>query len=225
MASAALQRLEDLLQVRKLGDTLTGRWETRRETAASGVPGLDARLGGGWPLGSVSELVGERSSGRTAVMVATLAAATRRGQVAALVDALDRFDPRAAEAAGVVLDRLLWVRGAALTAELARPPLLEHAVRQAVRAFDLILRAGGFGVVVLDLADITPRAVRAMPATTWLRLGHANEGRPTAGLVVANVSAARSARGVTVPLDASPIWTGDSPQSRRFQGFTVSPKP
>jgi len=40
-----------------------------------------------------------------------LAAATARGELVALVDALDMLDVASAEAAGVQLDRLLWVRG------------------------------------------------------------------------------------------------------------------
>ena len=59
-------------------------------------------LGGGWRRGEVSELVGARSSGRTSVLLATLAAATARGEVVALVDALDRFDPASAAAAASI---------------------------------------------------------------------------------------------------------------------------
>lgn len=221
MKSAALHQLESLLHQKKLGGTLPEAWKHRREIASSGVPALDAHLGGGWPLGSVSEIVGRRSSGRTAVLVASLTEATRRGQVVALIDVLDRFDPSTAHDAGLALDRLLWVRGASITAELARPAVLEEAVRRAVRAFDLILRAGGFGVVALDLADLPPRVVRALPMTTWLRLAHVNEGRPTAALVVAETPGGRSARGVSVHLQSDPVWTGATAQSRRFAGVRV----
>jgi RecA/RadA recombinase len=85
---------------------------------STGLGALDAMLGGGWRRGEVSELIGARSTGRTSVLFATLAAATARGDVVGLVDALDRFDPASAAAAGVDLDRVLWVRGPTLTAEL-----------------------------------------------------------------------------------------------------------
>jgi hypothetical protein len=46
---------------------------------------------------------------------AALAAATRRGETVALIDTFDRFDPPTAAACGLVLPRLLWVRGQAVS--------------------------------------------------------------------------------------------------------------
>ena len=88
-----------------------------------------------------------------------------------------------------------------------------------MRAFDLIIRAGVFGIVALDLAGAPARALQALPFTTWMRLAHANEGRQTAGLLLGEIAVGRSARGACLELDASPRWTGTSPQSRRFSGF------
>jgi hypothetical protein len=149
----------------------------------------------------------------------TLATATEHGQVVAVVDAVDRFDPRSAEEAGVVMSSLLWVRGAPLVAEHAPPAVLDRAIKQAIRACDLVLRAGGFGVVVLDLADLPPRRLRAIPAITWLRVAHATEGTDTVCLLVGETPLGRSARGASVSLEARPVWTGRSAQSRRFQGL------
>ena len=225
MASLALERLESLLKTRQFDRTLTRHWAPGasrefRDVASTGVAALDAKLGG-WPRGEVSEIVGRASTGRTHVIVAALAAATRRGDIVGLVDALDRFDPVTAAAAGVDLDRLLWVRGPTLTAESARPSLLEHAVRQAIRAFDLIVRAGGFSLAVLDLANVPPRALRMLPYTTWMRIAHVNEGRQTACVLLGDAPMGRSARGVTVTLEAASRWTGASPQSRRLAGLDV----
>jgi hypothetical protein len=186
---------------------------------------LDARLQGGWPLGEISEVVGARSTGRTHLLVSTLAAATTQGQVAAVVDVCDRFDPRAAAESGLDLDRLLWVRGAAMTVEIARPTLLDRAVHLGIRAFDLILRAGGFAVVVLDLCDVPARVLRGLPSATWFRLAHVNEGRQTAALLAGDVPMGRSARGVSVRLQSHPMWSGTSCQSRRFDGFTIDAVP
>lgn len=221
MPSAAVHLLESLLQRHKLARTLLQPAEAPR-VLATGLSGLDEEIGGGWRLGAVSEVVGPRSSGRTRVLLATLAAATARGQVAALVDTLDRFDPRGADAAGVDLSRLLWVRGAPVTVELARPPVIDLAVRQAVRAFDLILRAGGFAVVALDVCDVPARRIQALPAVTWLRLGHVVEGQETVGLLVGDAPMGRSARGVSVALSAPVVWSGTSAQSRRLAD--VSPR-
>src|ERR1700730_12533098 len=54
--------------------------------AATDLPLFDARLGGGFPRGHLSELVGQRSSGRTSVLLQTLAAAPARGALGALLD-------------------------------------------------------------------------------------------------------------------------------------------
>ena len=222
MKSSAISRLESLLQAKRLGDTLTGlRPDEGIRRVTTGERELDAALEGGWRMGEVSELVGARSMGRTSLLIRTLAAATSRGDVVGLVDAFDRFDPVTAAAAGLDLDRVLWVRGPQLTVELARAAVIERAVHQAVRALDLIVRAGGFAVAALDLADVPARHVRALPWTTWLRLAHVNEGRDTVCLLVGEAPMGKSARGVTVYLEATPRWTGTSPQSRRLAGLAV----
>jgi len=222
MKSSAISRLEALLQQKQLDRTLTSvRPEPLSRSASTGLAELDAMIGGGWRRGEVSELVGARSSGRTSLLIASLAAATDRGEVVGLIDAVDRFDPGSAAAAGLKLDRVLWVRGPALTVELARSGAIDRAVHQAVRAFDLVIRAGGFSVVALDVADVPARHVRALPWTTWLRLAHVNEGRDTVCLLVGESTMGKSARGVSVYLEAERRWTGASPQSRRLDGLLV----
>ena len=167
MRSAARHDLELLLQSRKLDGTLLRPWLSfSGRSVPTGIVALDEALGGGWQAGEISELVGNRSSGRTGTMVRTLAATASRGDLAALVDAFDRFEPAGAAAAGVDLSRVLWVRGPACTVEQATPAMLERAIQQAIRAFDLILRAGGFGLAVLDLAEAPSRALQSLPAAT-----------------------------------------------------------
>src|SRR6266478_5695082 len=79
------------------------------EMVSSGIREIDA-LTGGLPRGCLSEIWGSASSGRTSVLLAALAAATRREEVCALVDATDALDAVSAAAAGVDLERLLWIR-------------------------------------------------------------------------------------------------------------------
>ena len=79
------------------------------EMVSCGVSAIDA-LTGGLPRGCLTEICGLASSGRTSLLLATLAAATRRGEFCVVVDASDSLDPHSAAAAGVELDRLLWVR-------------------------------------------------------------------------------------------------------------------
>src|SRR5258707_11339183 len=112
--------LESLLRARQLDRTLTTALppiDPRDEHALApcGITALDARLRGGLPRGQLSELVGPRSSGRTSLLLQMMAAAAARGELVALVDALDMFNVESAAAAGVELDPLPWIRGHVVT--------------------------------------------------------------------------------------------------------------
>lgn len=223
MRSAARLQLETLLQARKLAGTIVAPGDTRHvAVVSSDVPVIDQRLHGGWRQGELSELVGSKSTGRTSVLMQSLASAMATGAVVALVDAFDRVDPVSAAAAGIDVRRLLWVRGPALTVEMNRTALIAQAVQQAIRAFDLIVRAGGFALVALDLADVPARDLHAVPFVTWRRLAYVLEGRPTVGLLVSDVPLGRSARGASLRLDGHTRWTGSSRQSRTFSGFEIA---
>jgi hypothetical protein len=172
------------------------------EMVSSGVPAIDA-LTGGLPRGCLSEICGPASSGRTTLLLAALAAATRRGEFCAVVDASDALDPRSASAAGVELDRLLWVRcGASSTQEKNSPQRhrgeekgffenpedriqsrstnqSEQRLEKVLRATDLLLESGGFGLIALDLGDLPSQAARRIPLTTWFRFRRAVEHTPT----------------------------------------------
>lgn len=78
-------------------------------TVPSGIAAIDA-LTGGLPRGTLTEIFGPASSGRTSLVLAALAEATRRQEVCALVDAGDSLHPESAAAAGMDLQRLLWIR-------------------------------------------------------------------------------------------------------------------
>ena len=65
----------------------------------TGLFALDALLEGGFPRGQLAELVGPRTSGRTRVLLGTLAAVTGRGAWAALVDGTNGLDPPSAAGA------------------------------------------------------------------------------------------------------------------------------
>jgi hypothetical protein len=118
----------------------------------TGVAVLDATLGGGLPRGRVTELAGPRSTGRTGLACAIAASATRAGETIAWVDPEDALDPEATAAAGVALARTLWVR--------------PRSAHDALRATDLLLRAGGFGLVVLDLGESEPPRKTTLPPAT-----------------------------------------------------------
>jgi hypothetical protein len=195
------------LAVRQLDRTLTTSLapiDPNDEYAigATGISKLDAQLGGGFPRGQLSELVGSRSSGRTSVLLRMMAAATARGELVALVDALDMLDVASAAAAGVDLDRLLWIRGHVVSNPGLCRDLNQRAMEQAVRALTLVLQAGNLGLVVLDVGEAPLDALRRLPFTTWLRLQKMVEGRQTMCVIVGNEPMARSSAGLTMLVGA-----------------------
>src|SRR5579863_5981879 len=141
------------------------------DMVSSGIPAIDT-LTGGLPRGCLTEICGPASSGRTTMLLAALSAATRRGEFCVVVDASDALDPQSAAAAGVELERLLWVRcgESSLRTEISprrhrdtekradqdrnksqNMNQAEHRLEQVLRATDLLLESGGFGLIVLDL--------------------------------------------------------------------------
>jgi hypothetical protein len=215
MPAARRAELESLLRARKLDVTLTSAapWGAARDVASTGMAALDQALGGGLARGHLSEIVGPRSSGRTTVLCRVLAAAADRGEAVALIDTCDRFDPASAHAAGVDLSRLLWVR------ETGDAP-------RALKAMNLVLQAGGFGVVAFDVSDVHAMALRQFPYTTWMRMARVIEGGQTAAVIVGAERLARSPGGVTIALDAPSDaprarWSGTSDRARLLRAIDV----
>jgi hypothetical protein len=101
-----------------------------------GLTEIDEALGGGVPRGRVVELFGPRGSGRLSLSLAALRAAQAQGELVALVDVADAFDP---ESAALDLARLLWVR--------------PKSAADGLLSIDRILDAGGFGAAVLYLGS------------------------------------------------------------------------
>ena len=215
--------LESILRARRLDRTLTtSLLPVDRDAASSGLTALDAPLGGGFPRGHVSELIGARSSGRTSLLVQLLAAATRRGELVALVDALDTFDVESAAAAGVELDRLLWIRGFVVSNPGMCRDMNQRALEQALRAFSLVLQAGNFGLVAFDVAEAPAHAVRRLPFTTWLRLQRMVEGSQTVCLLVGSEPMARSSAGLTLAVSEQRAEGKGQRFSRRlFEGLDI----
>ena len=225
MANQALARLEEALRERKLDRTLTTAlpsWEPRDHSAAiaTDMAALDACLHGGLPRGQLSEIVGPASSGRTTLVLQTIAASTRRGEIAALVDTFDRLDVASAATAGIDPERLLWVRGSSISLGSASGAP-DAAMNRALKAVNLVLQAGGFGCVVLDVADVPPVALRRIPFTTWLRVQRVIEGSDTACVLVAPHPLARSAGGLTLSLAGRVRWSGEAERSRHLTGADI----
>jgi hypothetical protein len=170
---------------------------------ATGLPALDAALEGGLPRGRVTELVGPRSAGRTALASRIAASATRSGETIAWVDPEDALDPEAAGAAGVRLTRTLW----------ARP----RDVPDALRATEILLGAGGFGLVVLDL-----ESVHSARAPVWTRLARAAERTGSTLLVLATIRPAAASAALALELTSHRArWSGGPGRRVLLDGITV----
>ena len=124
------------------------------------------------------------------MLLSALAARTAEGETCALIDARDSFDPAVASAAGVALQQLLWVR-------------CQNA-DQALRATDLLIQAGGFGMVAVDLSDVAPKIVRYVPLNAWFRFRRAVEDTPTILMVLEQEANAKTCASLVLRLEARP---------------------
>jgi hypothetical protein len=188
------------------------------EMVSSGIPQLDL-LTGGLARGCLTEICGTASSGRTSVLLFALARATQRGEVCALVDASDAFDPASAAAAGMEMSRLLWVRCGEKYPSRKQPSAAlagcretddsyrgmpsgisrwESQLGQMLKVTDLLLQSNGFGMIVLDLGDVPVPSARRIPLASWFRFRRAVEHTPTALLVLEQQPIAGSCSSVLV---------------------------
>ena len=298
------------LVIEKIPDAFTLRKAELPRKIPTGIQPLDLLIQG-FQRGDLTEIYGHGSSGRTTMAVSFMAEVTRRQEVCALIDVSDSLDTESLSAAGVDLNRLLWIRcgktdetlSDSFPIDQASPCLkqshpissssamhgsnfssgrhprhevrgLSHAIatlmgnghaspltrpsgtlspnrgegypppvppctrgdnrgvfdssapvrgegarrrgegadahnlddkspqgrvrgapssktiwarlEQALRVTDLLLNNGGFGAVVLDLADVPIENARRIPLTSWFRFRRAVENTPTVLLLLSN---------------------------------------
>jgi hypothetical protein len=191
------------------------------ETVSSGIPEIDS-LTGGLPRGSLTEICGPPCSGRSTLLVSALAERTAHAEVCALVDGRDAFDPESALAAGVELQKLLWVRC--------------RNIDQAFRATDLLLQGGGFGFIAVDLSDLPQKTVRHIPLNAWFRFRRTVENTPTILMVFEQETNAKTCASLVLRLNAdaaywvstaqtydeqSPVSHSVHSLTNRFDGFGI----
>ena len=180
-----------------------------REFLSSGWGPLDRLLKVGIPRGKIIELEGRLSSGKTGLAFSLMAEATLQEELVAWVDAFDTLDPASAERAGVDLKRLLWVRCRNF----------EDALERSFKALDVLIQAGGFGVVVFDLDPVSSRGDEKVkrPLHDWFRLQRAVRGTRTILLILSRRRVAGSAASVAFSLDRTRVdWTPRIPSARAF---------
>lgn len=122
--------------------------------------------------GTVVELAGMPSSGKTSVALSLLAKLTAAGEVCAVVDATGGFDPCTAVLSGIELENLLWIR-------------CGGDVERSFMAADYLVQAKGFGCVWLNLNGLPEHQLRMVPKTYWYRYRNRIKETPTMLLVTA----------------------------------------
>jgi hypothetical protein len=167
------------------------------------------------PRGAIAEILGNESTGRTALAQSMFATVTLGGEVVAWIDCDDAFDPASAGKAGGDLGKMLWVQ-------------CGHRLEIALKAADMVLHSGGFGLVVLDLCNVAASALHRVPLSYWYRIRNAVEHTPSVLLVLGRQSVARSCAARQFGLDHPRLrWRGQIPFQTivRLESHASSRKP
>ncbi len=193
---------------------LQWRQEDITEYLNTGIRSLDHVIEG-CPRGRITEIVGPASSGRTSLLHSILAEATRLGEFCAVVDTTNSFDPVSAEAADVNLRALVWIR-------------CNGDIEHAVKAADLLVHSGGFGVIALDFCDLSRWATQKIPMSCWYRFSRAVEKTPSVFVVLETEPSAKACASLVLEMRRKEAgFTGLRPFSRldaaRFQAHVRKP--
>jgi hypothetical protein len=180
MPSAATIRLEiETKLTNRVPGALKLKIKQAPELFPTGIAEIDAILNGGIPRGNITEVSGAASTGKTSFALSVVAAIMQSGTTCAWVDVSDALSPESAAAAGVQLKRLLWLRMSAerKQRETDKP---WSRLEQALTGTDLLLQAGGFAAIVLDMIDVLPQHAMRIQLGTWYRFRLAAEQARTA---------------------------------------------
>lgn len=79
---------------------------------------------------------------------------------------------------------------------------MEHGFK----ATDLLLHAGGFGLVILDMGDVPGKDARRIISSWWYRFRRTVENKPTAIVVISAESCTRSCASLTLELNGIAGW-------------------
>ena len=201
---AALREKIELSLAARIPTALSPRLHQGTELLPTGIAEVDALLEGGLPLGSLTEITGPTCSGRSTLVSSILAGVTRQGASCAYVDVADAFDPLSAAAIGINLGRLLWVRAGRIEKSDKQ---VWASLDRALRATDLLLNAGGFRVIVLDMGDVRAEQVRRVPLASWYRYRLQAEKSQALFLLLAQTPCANSCPSVVLHCtEANELW-------------------
>jgi recombination protein RecA len=208
-SSAQLRaRIEADLALR-IPAALTPQLKSSSPVTPTGIREIDDLLQGGFPVGALTEIVGQECSGRTSLALSFVAGMTQAGKVCAWIDISDSLHPESAAAIGVDLSRLLWIR--CTTSGKKSWSRLEQGLRVA----DLLLHAGGFSCVVLDLGSLEPEYALRVPLATWFRYRAAAEKQQSNVVLLSQHACTRNSAGLVLRLDGASVLDGNTV----FAGF------
>jgi hypothetical protein len=219
-ASAAIRFQVETALEKRVPAALTLKIKQAPEVFSTGIAEVDAVLGGGIPRGRITEVAGAASTGKTSFALSSIAAITQSGAACAWVDVSDALSPESAAAANIVLMRLLWLRMSAERRErvTAKP---WSRLGQALNATDLLLQAGGFAAIVLDMSDVLPQHIMRVPLSTWYRFRLAAEHARTALVFLTQSPCASSCATLSLrcePASVAPFSSqGETPLFERQQ--------
>ncbi len=146
--------------------------------------------------GSLTEITGRASSGKTSHAVAVLSRLTQTGEVCAVIDTCDSFDPVSARLGGMALENLLWIKCAG-------------NVENAMKVSDLLLQAKGFGAVWINFGQIKAGQLSYVPNSFWFRFRSLTKGSPTLLIVTAKESLlGSSAQQAYLLTQNRSVWSG-----------------
>jgi recombination protein RecA len=211
---------------KRIPSALTPMARVPYPVAPTGIPEIDLLLHGGFPIGALSEVVGPECSGRTSLALAFIAGMTQAGKVCAWVDVSDTLHPESVAAMGVNLSRLLWVRCGSSpvikkqnhgptklpAAAIKKAPRGKSWARleQALRVTDLLLQAGGFSCVVLDMGSLNAEYALRVPLATWFRFRAAAERLQSNVLLLTQHACSRNGAGLVLRLEPGSVLDPDS---------------
>ena len=79
-----------------------------------------------------------------------------------------------------------------------------------MRATDLLLQAGGFGAIVLDMGSLAPEHVSRIPLATWFRYRAAAERTQASVLLLTQHPCAKSSAGLVLRLESGGALAEDA---------------
>ena len=168
---------------------------TGPETIFTGIREVD-QLSKGFPRGRITEIVGPNSSGRTSLLLSTLAQVTDKEEVCALIDPAGIFDPASAAHIGVDLERLLWIR-------TPKPN-----IDQTLKATDLLIQGGGFGLIGVDFGEFSRDEICRVPPSAWFRLQRGVRNTPTILIFIGRKASTRTSASLVLGLELNRThWT------------------